>query len=102
MNWKTKIKILLLFIMLISFSFKCEEDNTQVESVEDCHCRKVYFQKQVVNYGFQYVYTHRGDWNNIDCSIIPNLTPQMNGYSWGDLQLVTPGVDEFAYRWECD
>jgi hypothetical protein len=92
-----KIKILILIISLFSFAASCEPEEVQQEQ-QGCECRKMFYTQQVVNYGIQFVYTHRGEWEQVDCSIKESGTLQPNGFIWTSF---IPIDDTHNYRWEC-
>lgn len=92
-----KTKLLILIVALFSFAASCEPDEPQQEA-QGCDCRKMYYTQQVVNYGIQFVYTHRGEWEVVDCSIKESGTLQPNGFIWTTF---TPIDDTHIYRWEC-
>jgi hypothetical protein len=92
-----KTKLLLLIVALFSFAASCEPEEVQQEP-QGCDCRKMYYTQQTVNYGIQFVYTHRGEWEVVDCSIKESGTLQMNGFIWTGF---TPIDDTHNYRWEC-
>ena len=94
-----KTKLLLLIVAIFSFAASCEpEPIVELEPI-GCDCRKMYYTNQVVSYGFQFVYTHRGEWEKVDCTIKENAILQMNGFKWGGF--VNYQDDDHAYRWEC-
>jgi hypothetical protein len=94
-----KTKLLLLIVTLFSFAASCEpEPITETEPI-GCDCRKMYYTNQLVTGGFQFVYTHRGEWEIVDCSIKESGTLQPNGFIWSNL--INYQDDDHAYRWEC-
>ena len=95
-----KTKLLLLIVTLFSFAASCEpEEVQQVQTEETCDCRKMYYTNQLVNYGFQFVYTHRGEWEIVPVSIKNSGTLQPNGFIWTGF--INYQDDDHAYRWEC-
>lgn len=93
-----KIKVLLLLTALFSFAFSCSpEEQPQSEDL-GCECRKMYYEQQTVSYAVQFVYTHRGEWEQIDCSIKESGTLQPNGYIWTSFYVIDATHN---YRWEC-
>ena len=94
-----KTKLLLLIVALFSFAASCDtEEVQQVQTQETCDCRKMYYTNQVVNYGFQFVYTHRGEWERVPVSIKNSGTLQPNGFIWTGFINID---DDHNYRWEC-
>ena len=94
-----KIKLLLLIVALFSFAASCEpEEAQQVQTEETCECRKMFYENKVVNYGFQFVYTHRGEWERVPVSIKNSGTLQPNGFIWTGFINID---DDHNYRWEC-
>ena len=94
-----KTKLLLLIVALFSFAASCEpEEVQQVQTEETCDCRKMYYTNQVVNYGFQFVYTHRGEWERVPVSIKNSGTLQPNGFIWTGFINID---EDHNYRWEC-
>lgn len=94
-----KLKLFIAtLIVFISFNFQCSNDEQPQVIQQGCECRKMFYTQQVVNYGIQFVYTHRGDWELVDCSIKESGTLNTGGY------LVTGFyvIDEtHNYKWEC-
>lgn len=93
-----KIKLLLLIVALFLLASSCEPEEPQQVTEETCECRKMFYTNQVVNYGFQFVYTHRGEWELVPLSIKESGTLQPNGYVWTNY---IPIDDDHVYRWEC-
>lgn len=94
-----KTKLLLLIVALFSFAASCDtEEVQQVQTQETCDCRKMYYTNQVVNYGFQFVYTHRGEWERVPVSIKNSGVLQPNGFIWTGFY---PIDEDHNYRWEC-
>ena len=95
-----KTKLLLLIVTLFSFAASCEPEEVQQAPVEEtCDCRKMFYENQLVNYGFQFVYTHRGEWERVPVSIKNSGTLQPNGFIWTGF--INYQDDDHAYRWEC-
>lgn len=93
-----KTKLLLLIVALFSFAASCEPDEPQQLVEDNCECRKMFYTQQVVNYGIQFVYTHRGEWEQVDCFIKESGTLQPNGFIWTGFTLID---ETHNYRWEC-
>lgn len=94
-----KIKILLFIVALFSFASSCEpEEPKQAPIQETCECRKMFYKNQLVNYGMQFVYTHRGEWEIVDISIKNSGTLQPNGFIWTNFINIDK---DHNYRWEC-
>ena len=94
-----KTKLLLLIVALFSFAASCEPEEVQQAPVEEtCDCRKMYYTNQVVNYGFQFVYTHRGEWEIVPVSIKNSGVLQNNGFIWTGFINID---EDHNYRWEC-
>jgi len=93
-----KTKLLLLIVALFSFAGSCDTEEIQQPTQDTCECRKMYYTNQVVNYGFQFVYTHSGNWELVDVSIRDNGVLQMNGYIWSGFINID---EDHNYRWEC-
>ena len=94
---KTKL-IIATLIAFMSFNFQCTPDEPTTQVEEGCDCRKMYYTQQTVNYSVQFVYTHRGEWEKVDCGIKESGTLQPNGFIWTGF---TPIDDTHNYRWEC-
>lgn len=93
-----KTKLLLLIVAMFSFAASCEPEPIEAAEVVGCDCRKMYYEQQVVPYGFQFVYTHRDEWEIVDCSIKESGTLQPNGFIWTGFTVID---DTHNYRWEC-
>lgn len=94
-----KTKLLLLIVTLFSFAASCEPEEAQQAPIEDtCDCRKMFYTNQVVNYGFQFVFTHRGEWEIVPVSIRNSGTIQPSGFIWTGFINID---DDHNYRWEC-
>lgn len=94
-----KTKLLLLIVALFSFAASCDTEEVQKVQTEDtCECRKMFYTNQLVNYGFQFVYTHRGEWEIVPVSIRNSGTLQNNGYIWTGFINID---EDHNYRWEC-
>lgn len=95
-----KTKILILLVCIFSFAFQCENDEVQTQEQTDiCNCRKMFYENQLVNMGYQMVYTHRGQWELIPTTTANATMLQPSGYYWSSLI----GIDaNHSYRWECE
>jgi len=93
-----KTKLLLLIVSLFSFASSCEPEEPQEQKIETCECRKMFYKNQLVNYGLQFVYTHRGEWELVDISIKNSGTLQPNGFIWTNFINIDKDNN---YRWEC-
>lgn len=96
-----KTKLLLLIVTLFSFAASCEpEEVQQTPQEETCECRKSYYTNQVVNYGFQFVWTHDGPWEQV-----PLQYREMGVFQWNTGNYLSGFInyqdDDHAYRWEC-
>lgn len=93
-----KLKLLLLTVFIFSFAASCDTEEVQQPTQDGCDCRKMYYTNQLVTGGFQYVYTHSGEWEKVDCTIKENGTLQLNGFIWSGFY---PIEEDHNYRWEC-
>lgn len=96
-----KTKLLLIIVAMFSFAASCEPDDPQQAQTpieETCECRKMFYTNQVVPYGFQFVYTHRGEWEVVPVSIKQSGTLQPNGFIWTGFINID---EDHNYKWEC-
>lgn len=93
-----KTKLLILFVCIFSFAAGCSKDEDPIE-INDCHCRKMYYEQQTTNYSIQYVYTHRGEWEYVNCLTAAATMLQPSGYMWSNFNVID---DTHRYRWECE
>ena len=97
-----KTKLLLLIVALFSFAASCEpeEPQQQTQEIETCECRQSFYTNQVVNYGFQFVWTHDGQWQQVDVKY-----RNMGTFQWSSGYYLTGLInyqdDDHAYKWEC-
>lgn len=94
-----KIKLLIAFLIaILNMNFQCSNDEHTEPTPTGCECRKMYYEQQVNNGTIEFVYTHRDNWQFIDCEIKANSTLMPNGFYWSTFYV----VDELhRYRWEC-
>jgi hypothetical protein len=96
-----KTKLLLLIVALFSFAASCETEEIQEPTTtieETCECRKWFYTNQLVTGGFQFVYTHSGNWEQVPVSIRNGAVLQFSG---NYLTSYFPIDDDHVYRWEC-
>jgi len=90
-----KTKLLVLIVAMFSFASSCDTEEIQEQG---CDCRKMYYEKQVVTGGFQFVFTNRGEFESVDCEIKQSGTLQPNGFIWTTFYPIDVNHN---YRWEC-